>query len=160
MNTRIAFTLAAAFLVAQALASAPAAAATFRLDDSASIPRETTALLNWRSAVPSHDGDDTLQGTIGVALRLDVGAWHRRAGRIYLVLPEQTTPGVRLNWRTQGRLLPGQATPGQRVLVFEGRIATPHLEDRLELDIEASGRELLGTQPLNFHFEIDVDQTS
>jgi len=148
---------AAALLFAQALASAPAAAATYRIDDSASIPRESTALLGWRSAVPSRDGDDTLQGTIGVALRLDVGAWSSKAGRIYLVLPEQSTPGVRLAWRTQGRLLPGQATPGQRVLVFEGSIGTPYLEERLELDIEASGRELRATQPLNFHFEIDVD---
>jgi hypothetical protein len=107
--------------------------------------------------VPSRDGDDTLQGTIGVALRLDVAAWRSKAGRIYLVLPEQSTPGVRLAWRTQGRLLPGQATPGQRVLVFEGSIAMPYLEERLELDIEASGRELRATQPLSFHFEIDVD---
>ena len=143
--------------LALALAAVPVAAATYRIDDSASIPRETTALLGWRSAVPSRDGDDTLQGTIGVALRLDVSAWRSKSGRIYLVLPEQTTSGVRLAWRTQGRLLPGQATPGQRVLVFEGSIAAPWLEERLELDIEASGREFLGTQPLNFHFEIDVD---
>ncbi len=43
------------------------------------------------------------------------------------------------------------------MLVFEGPIAAPYLEDRLELDIEAGGGELPGTQPLNFHFEIDVD---
>jgi hypothetical protein len=157
VSTRAAVALAAALLVAQALATAPVAAATYRLDDSSSIPREVTALLGWRSAVPARDGDDTLLGTIGVALRLDVGAWRRKAGRIYLVLPEQTTPGVRLAWRTQGRLLPGQATPGQRVLVFEGSIAAPYLEDRLELDIEASGHDLRATQPLSFHFEIDVD---
>lgn len=157
MSARAAIALAAALLAAQVPVIAPAAAATYRIDDSASLPRESTALLGWRSAVPSRHGDDTLQGTIGVALRLDVGAWRSRGGRIYLVLPEQMTPGVRLNWRTQGRLLPGQATPGQRVLVFEGPIAAPYLEDRLELDIEAGGEEFLGTQPLNFHFEIDVD---
>jgi hypothetical protein len=157
VSTWIPVALLAGLLVALALAAAPADAATYRIDDSASLPRESTALLGWRSAVPSRDGDNTLQGTIGVALRLDVGAWRSRAGRIYLVMPEQTTPGVRVSWRTQGRLLPGQATPGQRVLVFEGVIATPWLEDRLELDIEASGGGLLATQPLNFHFEIDLD---
>lgn len=157
MSTRTAVTLAAALLAAQVLAAAPAAAATYRLDDSASMPRESTALLAWSSAVPSRSGDDALHSTIGVALRLDVGAWQGRAGRIYLVLPEQSTSGVRLAWRTQGRMLPGQATHGQRVLVFEGSIAAPYLEERLELDIEASGGQLLGTQPLNFHFEIDVD---
>ncbi len=127
MSTWIPVALIAALLVALALAAAPADAATYRLDDSASMPRESTALLGWRSAMPPRHGDDILQGTIGVALRLDVGAWRNRAARIYLVLPEQTTAGVRLNWRTQGRLLPGQATPGQRVLVFEGPIATPFL---------------------------------
>ncbi len=157
MNAWIAIALAAVVVLAPALAAAPATAATYRVDDSASLPRESTALLGWRSAVPSRGGDDTLQGTIGVAVRLDVGAWRSRTGRVYLVLPEQTTPGVRIAWRTQGRLLSGQATPGQRVLVFEGPIAAPFLEDRLRLDIEASGRELRATQPLNFHFEIDVD---
>jgi hypothetical protein len=157
MNAWVAVALAAVLVLALALAAAPAAAATYRLDDSASLPRESTALLGWRSAVPSRGGDDTLQGTVGVAVRLDVGAWRSRTGRVYLVLPEQATPGVRIAWRSQGRLLPGQATPGQRVLVFEGSIAGPYLEDRLELDIEASGRELRATQPLNFHFEIDVE---
>lgn len=157
MSTWIPVALIAGLLVALALAAVPADAATYRIDDSASLPRESTALLGWRSAVPSRNGDDSLQGTTGVALRLDVGAWRSKAGRIYLVLPEQTTAGVRIAWRTQGRLLPGQATPGQRVLVFEGAITAPYLEDRLELDIEAGGGELLGTQPLNFHFEIDVD---
>lgn len=157
MSVRAAVALAAALLVVQVLASAPVAAATYRLDDSSSLPRESTALLGWRSAVPSRYGDDTLQGTIGVALRLDVGTWRSKTGRIYLVMPEQATQGVRLSWRTQGRLLPGKATPGQRVLVFEGSIASPYLEDQLLLDIEASGRELMGAQPLDFHFEIDVD---
>jgi hypothetical protein len=157
VSTWIPVALIVGLLVALALAAAPADAATYRLDDSASLPRESTALLGWRSAVPSRHGDDTLQGTIGVALRLDVGAWRNRAARIYLVLPEQTTAGVRLAWHTQGRLLPGRATPGQRVLVFEGLIGSPILEDRFELEIEASGRDFLGTQPLNFHFEIDVD---
>jgi hypothetical protein len=157
VSSRIAVALATALLVAQAPAAAPAHAATYRVDDSASIPRESTALLGWRSVVPSRGGNDPLQGTIGVALRLDLGAWQRRAGRIYLVLPEQAIPGMRLAWRTQGRLLAGQAKPGQRVLVFEGSIANPYLEDRLELDIEVNGQAILAAQPLNFHFEIDVD---
>jgi hypothetical protein len=157
VSVRTAVALAAALLFAQVLAGAPAAAATYRLDDSASLPRESNALLGWRSAIPSRHGDDVLQGTIGVDLRLDVGAWRSRSGRVFLVLPEQSIPGVRLNWRTQGRLLSGQAMPGQRVLVFEGTIAAPYLEDRLQMDIEASGREFLGTQPLNFHFELEVD---
>jgi hypothetical protein len=143
--------------VSLAAAARPAASATYRVDDSASIPRESTALLGWRDAVPTRGGSDTLEGTIGVALRLDLGPWRNRSGRLFLVLPEQATPVVQLSWRTQGRLLPGRVVPGQRVLVYEGLISTPFIDERLELGIEASGERLAGTQPVNFHFEIDVD---
>lgn len=148
---------ALAIALALAVATSTAGAATFRVDDSASLPRESTALLHWRDPVPTRSSDDTLEGAIGVALRLNVGAWLNHVGRVYLVLPEQGTPPVRLSWRTQGRLLPGQVQPGQRVLVYEGRIETPYLEERLELAIEVSGSRLSGTQPVNFHFEIEVD---
>jgi hypothetical protein len=157
VSTRFSLAAVVTCLAMQSLAAAPVAAATYRLDDSASLPRESTALLGWNSAAPSRHGSETLQGTVGVALRLDVAAWQNRSGRVYLVLPEQSTPGLRLHWRAQGRLLSGQARPGQRVLVFDGAIATPILEDRLELDIEAVGDDFPGTQPLSFHFEIDVD---
>lgn len=151
--------LAPACLLALAISQycPSAGAATYQVDDSASVPRESTALLRWREPVPTRSGDDTLQGKIGVTLRLNVGAWLHQVGRLYLVLPQQNAPLVRMSWRTQGRLLPGQVLPGQRVLVYEGPIATPYLDEQLELAIEASGSQLAGTQPLNFHFEIDVD---
>jgi len=67
VSTWIPVALIVGLLVALALAAAPADAATYRIDDSAALPRESTALLGWRSAVPSRNGDDTLQGNIGVA---------------------------------------------------------------------------------------------
>ena len=137
--------------------AAVADAATYRVDDSGSLPQESTAELQWREPVPSRRGDDTLEGTLVVLMRLNVGPWLNRVGRLYLVVPEQAAPLVRLSWRAQGRFLPGQAVPGQRVLVYEGPVSTPWIEERLELGIEASGSRLEGMQPLTFHFEIDVD---
>jgi hypothetical protein len=151
------YALAAALVLIHSLAVPAARGATYRVDDSASLPRESTALLHWRETVPARGGDNTLEGAIGVVVRLDVAAWVHRCGRVFLVLPEQAAPLVRLGWRTQGRLLAGQIQPGQRVLVYEGVIASPWLEDRLELSIQASGERLAGMQPLSFHFEIDVD---
>jgi hypothetical protein len=148
---------AAIVLACLAAGLTPAVAATYQVDDSGSLPRESNAVLDWRAAAPSKNADDTLQGTFGVLLRLNVGAWINHVGRLYLVLPEQTVPLIRLNWRTQGRLLPGQALPGQRVLIFEGPITTSLFEEKLELGIEARGSRLTGIQPLTFHFEIDVD---
>lgn len=134
-----------------------ASAATYRVDDSASLPRESTTLLHWRQAAPSRSSDDTLEGSTAVSVRLNLAPWLNRPGRLFLVFPEQGTPLVRVSWRTQGRLLPGQILPGQRVLVYDGTILTPFLEETLALQIEASGDRLPGMQALTFHFEIDVD---
>jgi hypothetical protein len=134
-----------------------ASAATYRVDDSGSLPRESNAVLDWRDAAPSRNASDALQGAASIALRLNLAAWMNRVGTLYLVLPEQPAPITRLQWRTQGRLLPGQALPGQRVLVYQGPIQTPWLEERIDLVIEASGSRLNGMHPVNFHFEIDVD---
>ena len=155
MIARIASALAGALIIATI--ALPARAATYRVDDSASLPRESTALLQWRQAAPSRGKDDTLEGTIAVAVRLNLVPWLNQRGRVFLVLPEQGTPVVRVRWRTQGRLLPGQILPGQRILVFEGPVTTPLLDETLVLNIEASGELLPGMQPLAFHFEIDVD---
>jgi hypothetical protein len=144
-------------MLAHAAVAPRADAATYRVDDSASFPRESTTLLQWRQVAPSRGADDALEGTVAVAVRLNTAPWLDQAGRLYLVLPEQGTPLVRVSWRTQGRLLPGQILPGQRVLVFEGPITTPFLDETLALTIEASGESLPGMQPLTFHFEIDVD---
>lgn len=138
-------------------AAAPAVAATYRIDDSSSIPRESTTLLRWRQAAPARDADDTLEGTVGVAVRLNFEPWLNRSGRVFLVFPEQGTPSVRVSWRTQGRLLPGEISPGQRVLVYEGPITVPFLDETLALKIQADGRQLPEMRSLAFHFEIDTD---
>jgi hypothetical protein len=138
-------------------AAAPAVAATYRIDDSSSVPRESTTLLRWRQAAPARDADDTLEGTVGVAVRLNLEPWLNRSGRVFLVFPEQGTPSVRVSWRTQGRLLPGEIAPGQRVLVYEGPITVPILDETLALRIQANGRQLPEMRSLAFHFEIDTD---
>jgi hypothetical protein len=138
-------------------AAAPAVAATYRIDDSSSVPRESTTLLRWRQAAPARDADDTLEGTVGVAVRLNFEPWLNRSGRVFLVFPEQGTPSVRVSWRTQGRLLPGEISPGQRVLVYEGPITVPFLDETLALKIQADGRQLPEMRSLAFHFEIDTD---
>ena len=134
-----------------------AVAATYRIDDSSSVPRESTTLLRWRQAAPARDADDTLEGTVGVAVRLNFEPWLNRSGRVFLVFPEQGTPSVRVSWRTQGRLLPGEISPGQRVLVYEGPITVPFLDETLALKIQANGSQLPEMRSLAFHFEIDTD---
>jgi hypothetical protein len=134
-----------------------AGAATFRVDDSATIPFESSATLNWRRVAPSRGGDDTMEGSAKVQVRLNLSPWLNRVGRVFLVLPEQPPGQVAVRWTTQGRLLPGQLVSGQRALVYAGPISAPVLDETLVLLIEADGTRLTGTHRLNFHFEIDVD---
>lgn len=157
MTTARACTRTLALLLACLVIIPRASAATFRVDDSGSLPSESTALLQWRQAVPSRATDDRLEGTVGVAVRLNLEPWLNRTGRLFLVFPEQGLPLVRVSWRTQGRLLPGEILPGQRVLVYAGPISTPVLDETLLLRIEANGDQLPGMRSLEFHFEIDTD---
>lgn len=154
---RALMTAALALLLAGTTAAMPAAAATYRVDDSATLPVESTALLRWRQAAPSRDRDDTLEGATAVAVRLNLAPWLQQAARLYLVLPAQGTAAVRVSWLTQGRLLPGEISPGERVLVYQGPIESPFLEETLTLRFEADGSRLPGTERLRFHFEIDTD---
>lgn len=139
------------------LAGSPASAATYRVDDSATIPQESNAVLRWRQLAPSRGGDNTVEGLTRVQVRLNLAPWLKKNGRVYLVLPEQTPSRVTATWATQGRLLPGQLQSGQRALVYSGPITTPLLDETLALKIETDGTRLSSTQRLNFHFEIDVD---
>lgn len=147
-----------AALLAASVAPAPSAiAATYRVDDYGTLPVESTALLRWRQVAPSLTQDDTLEGATAVAVRLNLAQWVGQEASLYLVFPEQGTAALRASWTTQGRLMPGEITPGKRVLVYRGPIASPVLEETLTLRIEADGNRLSGVQHVNFHFEIDTD---
>ena len=136
----------------------PAIAATYVVDDGASAPQESTALLRWRRIAPSKAKDsNTLDGAVAVVVRLNLAPWLHRSGRVFLALPEQGTAPVQVTWTTQGRLLAGSITPGNRVLVYAGPITAAVLEETLALKIEADGSRLPGMQRLKFHFEIDLD---
>lgn len=149
--------LKASGLVAVALIST-SQAATFRIDDSATIPQVSSSVLKWRQPIPGRGvTDNTVFGGTEVQVRLNLAPWHLRSGRIYMVLPEQPGAPVKVQWTTQGRLLPGQLVSGQRALVYAGPVHSPVLEEKLSLRLETDGARLSGTQRLNFHFEIDVD---
>jgi hypothetical protein len=90
-------------------------------------------------------------------VRLNLAPWLNRNGKVYLALPEQPIGQVTAEWTTQGRLLAGKVVSGNRTLVFAGPIRATILEDTIGLRLRADGRRLVGSQRLQFHFEIDVD---
>jgi hypothetical protein len=134
-----------------------AQAATFRVDDSGSLPNEGRTEMKWRSLAPSRGAGNEIVGRTVVTVRLNLAPWLNRVGRIYMGLPEQPIGTVSADWTTQGRLLPGHLSSGNRTLVYSGPIRTPRLEDTIVLSLAADGRRFDDAQRLQFFFEIEVD---
>lgn len=134
-----------------------ALAATFRVDDSLTLPNETTTAMRWRSLAPNRAIGNAVEGSSVLTIRLNLAPWLHRSGRIFLVLPEQPIGQVIAEWSTQGKLLPGQLVSGNRTLVYAGPIRASVLEDTIALRLQADGQRLVAPQRLQFHFEIDVD---
>ena len=144
-------------LLLAALNLATSEAATYRVDEAGTFPAESSAPMRWRQIAPSRGGDNAIEGSTTVNVRLNLAPWLNRNGRLFLVLPQQPVVQVRASWTTQGRLMPGQLTSGERQLVYSGPITTPLLEDTLSLKLETDGTRLSSALRLQFHFEIDVD---
>jgi hypothetical protein len=72
------------------------------------------------------------------------------------VLAPLTGERVRARWTTQGRLLPGSLSSGERALVFDGLAGPASLSESLLLSLETDGQRLSTVQTLNFYFEIEV----
>lgn len=146
-----------AALLLLAATSVTADAATYRVDEVGTFPQESTAPMRWRQVAPSRGGDNAIEGSTTINVRLNLAPWLNRNGRLFLVLPQQPLVEVRASWTTQGRLLPGRLKSGERQLVYTGPITTPVLEDTLVLSLETDGTRLSSALRLQFHFEIDVD---
>lgn len=146
-----------ALLALVACIATSAGAATFRVDDSVTLPHESNMAMKWRSLAPSRAVGNAVEGTSVITIRLDTSPWLNKAGKIYMALPEQSIGQVTAEWTTQGRLLAGQLVSGNRTLVYAGPIRSNQLEDTIALKISADGARLATTQRLQFYFEIDVD---
>lgn len=134
-----------------------AAAATFPVDDSATLPHRSSAVMRWRSAAPNPIDGNIVDGTTVVTLVLNTAPFLHRVGRIYMLLPEPPIGPVSVDWTTQGRLLPGSLMSGQRTLIYAGPITTRILSDTMAVSVHADGSRLNSDQDLDFHFEIDVE---
>lgn len=147
----------AVLLFAAAVTALPVPAATFRVDDSGSMPGEGHTAMRWRSLAPNRELGNDVEGTTLVNVRLNLTPWVNRQGKIFLALPEQPVGQINAEWTTQGRLIAGRLASGNRTLVYSGPIRSALLEDTIVLRIWTDGRRLASAQRLDFYFEIDVD---
>jgi len=126
------------------------------IDDSATVVLDGTPTMNWRSVTPK-SRDNAIVGRTRVNVKLATTPWLGKSGRIYMVLPAESTGSIKIAWRGNGLLLDGQLVPGGRTLVYSGTIREKRMEDVLDVRIEADGVRLSNVQQLRFHFEIDVE---
>jgi hypothetical protein len=139
------------------LCAVPASAKTTVIDDSATLPNNAALNMHWQQLSPRGPDANVMVGTLGLRVKLNVAAWQHRTGKIYLALPAQAPGAMTATWTTQGRLLPGRVTAGSRTLVYSGPIATPFIEDMVQLTISVDGRRMQQLYHINFRFEMDED---
>lgn len=139
------------------LCAASANAATFRVDDSATLPSEAQTTMQWQSPSPGRGASNDVEGRSVITVRLNTAPWLNRNGKIFLALPAVPIGEVNAEWTTQGKLLAGQVRSGSRTLVYAGPIRTSLIEDTILLRVWTDGRRLGAPQRLDFQFEIDVD---
>ena len=135
---------------------AAAHAASVVLDDSGTQSLEPLVYMRWKNPAPPRSGrDDQLIGTTTIRVRINVMAWLKRTVRIYLALPAQPPGPIRATWVAEGRLRSGQVGSGSRVLIYQGPITTPYLEDVLRFQFALNAELLRRTVPVRFQFELD-----
>lgn len=131
-------------------------AASVVLDDSGTESLEPLVYMRWKNPAPPRSGrDDQLIGTATIRVRINVMPWQKRTVRIYLALPAQPPGFIRATWVAEGRLRSGQVASGSRVLVYQGPITTPYLEDVLRFQFALDAELLRRTVPVKFQFELD-----
>lgn len=132
-----------------------AGAATYPIDDSASVVQRRTLDMQWRSASPAARGSNTVERHTLVSLSLDTRRWAGQHGRVWMGLAPQPVACV-LSWTTGGRLAAGRLEPGQRIAVYDGLVPVVPLTDTLVLLVSADGRELQAAQQVRITYELEV----
>jgi hypothetical protein len=148
--------LLASLLLGLTMASMPSAGASFRVDDSGTVVNQGVVPMRWKQLVPGRGADHSVEADLRVALRLNLARWINQPVRLYMGLAPVIGEPVYASWRTQGRLLSTSLRSGSRVLVFDGVVPAPALEETLDMSLRTDGRTLTSPQSLQFYFEVDT----
>lgn len=134
-----------------------------RLDDSGSPRQRVMVAPQW--AYP--DADDSAEQLNALRaelpafeVRLNTRAYVNRDAEIYLRLPFtipglRSAEGLRLTWQGRGRFNSGSIRPGERALLFRGRIAEPVLSEVIDVRLWLDGRYLDGSFQFDPLFELE-----
>ena len=145
-------------------ASGAAAAVTERLTD-LSPARQVRVDLQWAPIQWQRGDRDPSYHLMSadvprIEYRLDVARYVGRQVRVLYVIPLDaglTSPlGLKVRWKSQGALRAGEARAGDRVTVFEGRVAAGSLADVFDVQLEVDSRYFTGRLRFDPYFEIET----
>jgi hypothetical protein len=143
----------------------PAGAAT-RLDDSLSPRQRVEIVPRWVSErVQGPVSDDQLNALVAEVprfeVRLNTAKYVGQEAEIYLRLPVaivglQSPAGLRLEWRTRGFFAPGAVRPGDRLLLFRGKVTQPVMGDTFDFLLHFDGRYIQRGLQFDPIYEIEI----
>jgi hypothetical protein len=152
-------------ILAAALVLAGPSLASTKLDDSLSPRQRIDVDPRWAYDGIGDWNQDQMNALVAdvnaMEFRLRTAQYVGRNAEIYLSLPLpvkglRTPTAMRVEWTTRGLFSPGSVIPGNRSLVYRGKITAPVMTDffnfRIFLDARSSERGL-EFDPI---FEIDV----
>ncbi len=120
------------------------------LDDSQSPQQTYNIQLQWAhpgdvSELSRQDFRKLIAEVPDVEVRLDTSKYVGQNVRIFLALPVQigglaSSDGFSLAWKTRGLFYAGTTTPGNRALIYKGKLGTSQLTEffNFTLNIDAS----------------------
>jgi hypothetical protein len=140
--------------------------ATDILDDSQS-PRKTYNIqLQWAhqgnvSDLDRQEFQKLVARVPDVEVRLDTSNYVGQNVRIFLALPAQidgltSADGFTLSWKTQGLFSTGTTTPGNRALIFKGRLDTSQLIGFFTFKLNVDASRLTGKLRYAPIYEIEM----
>ena len=152
-------------LAAAALSFASSALASTKLDDSLSPRQRIDVVTHWLYDGVGDWNADQINALVAdvhaMEFRLRTAAFVGRNAEIYLSVPLQV-PGLRsptamrIEWTTRGVFSPGAVVPGNRALVYRGKITAAVMSDFFDFRIYLDARKWERSIEFDPVFEIDV----
>ena len=150
--------------LAACLACGSPLAAT-RLDDSLSPRQRVQATAQWLYDGIGDWNQDQLNAVVAqvnaMEFRLRTAPYIGKNAAIYLSLPQQITglkvpTSMRMEWTTRGTFAPGSVVPGNRALIWRGKITGDVMSDYFDFRIYYDARTAERGIEFDPVFEIDV----
>jgi len=136
------------------------------LNDSQSPRKQFNIKLEWanKGDLSALNKDDffLLKAHIpDVEVRLNTSNYLGKKARIYLALPSQVdgfngSQGFSLAWKTTGIFASGMTSPGNRSLIFQGRIESPLLTEFITFTLKLDANRLTGKLRYAPIYEIEL----